>query len=99
MEYGLSIWAIVYRNGHPPYRYSHPRYRYGIWYNDMGDDSIDMGDDSIDMGDDHIDMGYLVTLPAALHQQRVPRALQLPRDRGLHSSTFRLNVSTFCGIR
>jgi len=21
------------------------------------------------------------------------------RDRGLHSSTFRLNVSTFCGIR
>jgi len=27
-----------------------------------------------------------------------PGALAVPRVRGLHSSTFRLNVSAFCGI-
>ena len=40
MGHEISIWAIVYRYGHPPYRYGHPGYRYEIWANDMGDDSI-----------------------------------------------------------
>jgi hypothetical protein len=55
MEYGLSIWAIVYRYGRSPYRYGHPAYRYEMWANDMGDESID----TVIC---HIDMGYLVTL-------------------------------------
>jgi hypothetical protein len=50
MIYGLSIWDMVYRHGHPGYRY-------GIWANDMGDDNIDM----VIL---YIDMGYLVTLVA-----------------------------------
>jgi len=55
MEYGISMWDMVYRYGHPPYRYGHPGYRYGLWANDMGDDSIDMV--ILD-----IDMGHLATL-------------------------------------
>jgi len=29
----------------------------------------------------------------------LPCYVPMPLSRGLHSSTFRLNVSTFCGIR
>jgi len=57
MVYGISIWAMEYRYGHPPYRHDHRGYRYGIWSNEMGDDRIDTVSS-------HIDMGYLVTLVA-----------------------------------
>jgi hypothetical protein len=50
MEYGLSMWAMVYRYGWLPYGYGHSRYQYGIWANDMGDDIIDMVILDIDMG-------------------------------------------------
>ena len=39
MQYGLSIWDMVYRYGYLPYRYGHPGYRYGatvISHIDMG---------------------------------------------------------------
>ena len=86
----ISIWDTVYRYGYLPYRYGHPGYRYEIWANDMGDDSIDM----VIL---EIDMGYVVTLgPTA---RRPPPLVTAPPPRGLHSSTFRLNVSKFCGIR
>ena len=71
VEYGISIWDMVYRYGHPPYPYRHPGYPYGIWANDMGDDSIDM--DILD-----IDMGYLVTLSVASPRPRLWRG---PRSR------------------
>jgi hypothetical protein len=65
---------------------------------DMGEDSIDMRDDSIDIGDDSIDMGYLVTLVLNDLPTRRPFWLRcglLPVTRGLHLSTYQLNVSTF----
>ena len=58
MEYGISIWDMVYRHGLSRYRYGHPDYRYRIC-------AIDMGDDSIDTFILDIDMGHLVTLPLA----------------------------------
>jgi len=59
MEYGISMWDMVYRYGHPPYRYGHPGYRCGIWAYVMGDDRID----TVIL---NIDMGYLVTLVPSL---------------------------------
>jgi len=90
--YGLSIWDTVYRYGYLPYRYGHPGYRSGTW-------AYDMGDDSIDIVISHIDMGYLVTLPC--RQADVAAGVAHGGEtvaRGLHSSTFRLNFSAFCGI-
>jgi hypothetical protein len=94
MEYGLSIWDMVYRTGYLPYRYGHPGHRYGIWINDIGDDSIDKVIS-------HIDMGYLVILSARPYLLRVPSVqvgrehaqLVRPQARGLHSSTSQLNLS------
>ena len=40
-----------------------------------------------------------VAPPAHARNLRQPQAQRLVRGRGLHSSTFRLDVSTFCGIR
>jgi len=61
-----------------------------------------MVDDSIDMEDDSIDMGYLVTLLPASRGLRGEQAEYLvqPHLRAwAYSFTFRLNVSTSCGIR
>jgi len=53
MRYGLSIWDMAYR-------YGHPGYRCWIWANDMRDGCIDMV--IVD-----IDMGYLDTLLTHLY--------------------------------
>ena len=55
MEYGLSIWDMMYRYDYLPYRYGYPGCQYGIWANNMGGDSIDTVIS-------HIDMGHILTL-------------------------------------
>ena len=85
--YGISIWDTVYRYDYLPCRFGHPGYRYGIWANDMGDDSIDMVIS-------HINMGYLVTLCKPL-ASGAAHGVQRVHGRGLHSSTFQLNLSRF----